>query len=135
MSRTPTSGGGAADNAPHAVRLRQPWQSEPADTSDSQSVAYTRRFGAPSNLSADEHVDLVVAGVEGLVAVWLNGNPLEVDTSADHVRVEITSKLARRNEVKLIINAQAQGTHSGPEPAVESWQARGAVRLEIGERR
>jgi hypothetical protein len=76
-------------------------------------------------------VELVVAGVDGLNAIWLNGSRLEVDVSAGPVRVAVNRRLAARNELKLVIDTGPQDVESNREPVVEIWQDSGAVRLEI----
>lgn len=139
MSDAPTPGAsGAGDsatgNARHVIRLRRPWLAEPSASPDSKLLTYTRRFGAPSNLTPEDCVELVLAGLNGLDAVWLNGKQLEAETSGEHVRVDITRELASRNELKLTIQPTCQGDDRNPEPADETWQESGAVRIEIRQR-
>lgn len=134
MSQGPTPDAASVD-APHVIRLRRPWLREVVAASDSNRIAYTRRFGAPGNLATDDCVELVAAGMDRLDAVWLNGKQLAVAASADSVRVDITRQLVARNELMLVIRSQLRDTQDGPSPATERWQDDGAVRLEIRQRK
>lgn len=78
---------------PHRIRLRGPWQCEPADA-PARTVTvpcrwreavppgsigparFTRRFGFPGRIDEYERVWLTLDGVIGKAEVWLNGQAL-----------------------------------------------------------
>ena len=56
----------------HQIRLREPWNSEKMPG----GVRYTRHFNAPSGLSQESQVDLVVKSVSRRLSVVFNGQSL-----------------------------------------------------------
>ena len=80
------------------------------------TVRYTRRFGKPTNLEAQERVWLVVNDVAGSVTVILNGEKVP-DTFFD-----ITDRLRERNLLQIDVTQMDPGQPAG---------LVGEVRLEI----
>jgi len=90
---------------PHCIRLRGPWQWRSATASgtlilpgclaESDVVCFTRRFGRPSNLDAQERVWLLRPDA-ALASALLNGTPLPPGPACD-----ITAHLRPRNELQL----------------------------------
>jgi hypothetical protein len=97
---------------PHRIRLRGPWQSEPA----AGAVRRVRRFGYPGRIDADERVWLTVAGVGGRVEVSLNGELLASHEGGAPFEHDITSHLGPRNEVVLCVEP---GHEAGGDVALE----------------
>lgn len=107
---------------PHPIRLRDPWESEPAGDG---AVRHRRYFNSPTGLSPREQVWLVIEGSAGLATVALNGAELSDTPNLDEAAeqgttwsCDVTRLIATRNE--LIVSTAA-------EPAGR----RGEVRLEI----
>jgi hypothetical protein len=113
----------------HQIRLRGPWELSPLDSAGKAcgatqtqqlpaawdavlpgfrgTVRYTRRFGKPTNLEAQERVWLVAQDIAGSAAMLLNGEKLP-DTQAD-----VTDSLRERNLLQIDVTqmdpAQAAG--------------------------
>jgi hypothetical protein len=122
---------------PHRIRLRGPWECEPLAAASANQplppplrmmlpcrwgdgglgdfagrVRFRRRFGRPRQLDVDEHVWLTLGGVEGMVALWLNGEPLSARLERPGLlEFEVTSLLQERNE--LTIEVEAVGGEGG----------------------
>ena len=63
-------------------------------------VAYLRRFGRPTGLTAADRVELVITRVDAWASVRLNGRTLgEIPAGGLLGRYDITRQLARRNEL------------------------------------
>jgi hypothetical protein len=108
---------------PHRIRLRGPWECEPLGAPGGQPraplrmtmpcrwregglgdfagrVRFTRRFGYPGRIDADERVWLTFAGVEGTAEVRLNGQPLgRHEGAAGPFEHEVTRLLQARNQL------------------------------------
>ncbi len=70
-------------------------------------VSLHRSFGRPTNLAANERVWLVIEEVVGEAVVRLNEATL--GAIAGHARIDVTSRLAIRNELVIEIDATADG--------------------------
>jgi hypothetical protein len=110
----------------HTIRLREPWDVEPAAGGLKR---HRRFFNKPTNLSAGEQVWIVVEGAAHFVELTLNGSPPPhagaqqssgQGTAADSATraYDVTTLLNLRNEL-VIVTEEA------------STAARGEVRLEI----
>ncbi len=97
---------------PHRIRLRGPWQSEPAGG----GVRRVRRFGYPGRIDTDERVWLTFAGVVGRVEVSLNGQVLGPHDGGAPFEHEVTALLRPRNELAMRFGA---GGESWGEVAME----------------
>ena len=116
----------------HRIRLRGPWEvigqsrippSEPLPQPTTMTlpcrwrdggwvgfagrVLHRRRFGKPTNI-AEQKIWLTCAGVEGSVAVRLNGESiLDRPASDGPFSVEVTDSLRDRNELELVVEADS----------------------------
>jgi hypothetical protein len=137
---------------PHRIRLRGPWDCEPlAQTAGAGSsfgtgplpdcfrvtmpgrwrdgglagfggrVLFRRRFGYPGRLDATERVWLTFAGVAGAAEVTLNDRFLGKRTGA--FDFEVTSLLAARNELKVIVESPTDDGGLWGEVAMEVRRA------------
>lgn len=100
-------------------------------------VEYLRRFGLPTNLTADEQVLLVVDRVDWQATITLNGELLGRQTHADGSRrYDITRRLKPRNELRLVVELSPPVSNSAVREAFECQGPAGGlvgeVRLEIG---
>jgi len=84
---------------PHRIRLRGPWKSQPL----SDSVRWSRRFGYPGRIDADERVWLTFSGFGGRVEVALNGRVLGCHNDTPAFDHEATRLLDVRNELVLVV--------------------------------
>lgn len=106
---------------PHSIRLREPWDVEPAAGGLKR---HRRFFNKPTGLESGDRVWIVVEGAVGLSELTLNGSPPphagEQRASADGASrsYDVTTLLNLRNE--LILMQKDSPTSS-----------RGEVRLEI----
>jgi hypothetical protein len=127
---------------PHLIRLRGPWQCEPSgrgtlSAEDAPCVRCTRRFNAPTNLDADEHVWLICDEVEHRARFTLNGHDLGmVEGPCPQPRFDLTKVLQPHNV--LVIDVELATDEAAP-PAAETGPLGlpggiGEVRLEIGKR-
>jgi hypothetical protein len=74
-------------------------------------VRYKRRFGRPSNLDADEQIDLILHEISGLATITLNGSHLrETKIGELACRIDVTSLLLARNELEIEVNLP-RGSH------------------------
>jgi hypothetical protein len=120
---------------PHRIRLRGPWNYEPlhrqvgegpmplpgrmilparwADaglTGFSGRVRFTRRFGYPGQIDADERVWLTCPGLADRADVFLNETLLIHDQDGrQSFELDITSLLRPRNELRLEVTGPAAG--------------------------
>ncbi len=139
-----------SESARHKIRLHGPWHFESVGTlgdvsaagsikipSDWSSVLGTdfrgrvlfkRRFGMPSNLDADERIDLVLEKINGTSIVRLNNEVVgSIAIAADASRFDISTRLQQRNELQVEVD------WSGGDSAGESGGIVGEVYLEIYE--
>jgi hypothetical protein len=100
---------------PHRIRLRGPWECEPADGSPPRRLhlpcrwgqtgltgpaRLTRPFGYPGHIDAGERVWLTFIGVSTPAAVTLNGHAIgEARYSA--FETEVTALLGPRNRLRV----------------------------------
>jgi hypothetical protein len=114
---------------PHRIRLRGPWECEPANLPARRvvmparwgeiglgefagSVRFRRRFGYPSRIDPHETVWLTFAGIAGRASIHLNGHALaSAVASSEPLECPITPLLRPRNE--LIVDIEATGPQSG----------------------
>ena len=123
----------------HTIKLRGPWQIEameslrgelppPTETSVPGDwgavlgaeyrgrVRYTRRFGLPTNLAAEERVSLAVGPVDYSATIQLNGELIGKQTWDDgDQRYHITPLLKPRNELQIVVELPADAPRSGRE--------------------
>jgi hypothetical protein len=109
----------------HRIRLHGPWEVRPDGDAPAGRmtvpgtlrdggwagfagrVSFYRRFGRPSNLSADETVWLVFENVVGPGQVRLNGEWL--GSLAGAGSFDVTRRTRERNELEVIIEATDDG--------------------------
>jgi len=120
---------------PHRIRLRGPWDYEtlvrhsaeelltsqgrmilPARWADARlagfsgKVRFTRRFGYPGQIDADERVWLTCAGLADGADIFLNDTLLAHDQDGRQpFEFDITSLLRPRNELKFEVTGSAAG--------------------------
>ena len=123
VSLSPTKSG----SYPHVIRLRGPWQfchetgnandsvnnqktKLPCDvlqllgTNESGHIRLSRRFGLPTNLEPDEHVELAIETVNVSAIVELNGKELDgIDPRSNASRFIVTDRLQSRNELAIVV--------------------------------
>ncbi len=107
-------------SAPHVIRLRGPWESEPVADAPLPTILWKRRFGRPTGLESGEQLCLCLRSTSQVQRATLNDAELhrEIDASATH-RIDITSRVRERNLLELTLDATA----SQPEPGTpfEVW--------------
>jgi hypothetical protein len=114
---------------PHVIRLREPW--ELSGSADGRLVL-ARRFQQPTGLQSDDRVELVVAGLEGVLRIVCNGHELRVESdAAGELRGEIRHLLLDRNQVAIILEAAPAAASELESSLRQSVLAAGLVRLEI----
>jgi hypothetical protein len=109
----------------HRIRLRGPWEVRPHGGAPpgrmtipgrlldggwagfAGRVSFYRRFGRPSNLSPGETVWLVFERVAGAAEMWVNGGRLGALAGAGSF--DVTTALAARNELAVIVEADGDG--------------------------
>lgn len=126
---------------PHRIRLRGPWECEPLQRIAAPGAAeepppkpcrmtipcrwqegglagftgrvrFTRRFGYPGQIDANERVWLTFAAVEGIATVWLNDRLLgEHVGTAGPFEHDVTELLATRN--RLVAEVEASTDRGG----------------------
>lgn len=115
----------------------------PADWSDTLGedfrgrVRYTRRFGRPSGLEAEDRVSLVLSGIRGRATVCLGAQLLgELAWEQQTAAFEVTSLLLARNELIVEVELpRVADTQDTPEsPAAQSGGLFGEVYLQITNR-
>jgi hypothetical protein len=85
--------------APHVIRLREPWESEPLELG---SVRLRRGFGWTAKLHPEDRVFLTIDASADMVQVRVNGVSLTAAGSPDEpARFEVTSLLKPRNEAVI----------------------------------
>lgn len=99
-------------------------------------VAYLRRFGRPTGLSAADRVELVITRVDARAGVRLNGQALgEIPAGGAAWRCDITARLAPRNELVIEVELPRVTDRSLPLPRAGREGLPGGlvgqVRLEI----
>ena len=121
---------------PHRIRLRGPWECEPAGLpprrmalpcrwkdgglSDfSGHVRFRRRFGYPGQIDAYERVWLTMAGVSDYAEVQLNGAALGACGGEGPFEYDITRLLRARNELSVYVEGKAEGGGLWGETALE----------------
>src|SRR5262249_18692589 len=120
---------------PHRIRLRGPWECEPAAAGRGRC---RRRFGYPGRIDSYERVWLTFTGVKGSAEVWLNGQSLGRGENA--FAFEVTALLQPRNELLLEVEVAEGGSLWG-EAALEVrctaylrdvrvWQEQGRLHAE-----
>src|SRR5262245_25372509 len=113
---------------PHRIRLRGPWECVPLAARGGAPlpmsrrvtmpgrwaehglaafqgrVRYTRHFGYPGQIDAEEHIWLTCDGLEGAAAIALNDTKL----AQDHVgpfAFEVTLHMQQRNRLDILLDA------------------------------
>ena len=91
----------------HQIRLREPWNSEKMPG----GVRYTRHFNAPSGLSQDSQVDLVVKSVSRRLAVVFNGQSLgSLGGPQARTSFDIRSLLQLHNQIWIEVKGAFEDT-------------------------
>ncbi len=73
-------------------------------------VRFRRHFGYPGRIDENERVWLTFAGVEGIAAIWLNGQFLgRHEGPQQPFEFEITSLLRNRNELQVEVEGPETG--------------------------
>ncbi|MEO2049197.1 MAG: hypothetical protein ABGX16_21775 [Pirellulales bacterium] len=80
----------------HTIRLRDPWQHQPAK---SGGTRWTRTFHRPTGISKQEKVWLVIS--DSTVPVWLGDQLLTADGIGQGGRYDITTLLANFNRLAI----------------------------------
>ncbi len=96
----------------HSIQLRDPWQSESTES----GIRWLRSFHRPTGLTERETVWLVVSLPS--VVVSLNGKLLSASGDDTTVRFCVTSLLADRNRVAIIVAGEKA---TADERAFEVW--------------
>jgi hypothetical protein len=129
---------------PHRIRLRGPWDyelldSEPAEGLSSRGrmplparwadaglsgfsgrVRFTRKFGYPGQIDADERVWLTCAGLADHADVSLNGAALAHDQEGGQpFEFDVTALLRQRNELTIDVTGSADSGGLWGEVALE----------------
>jgi hypothetical protein len=102
-------------DSPHRIRLRRPWVCQILD----DRVCWTRRFGRPTGVSANERVWLVLEGFPADTRAVLNGESIPANA------IDVTARLHARNELKL------ETPLAPPGPTAADDDPPGRVSLEI----
>ncbi len=123
---------------PHRIRLRGPWECQPASASllprrvtmpgrwsDAGlagfrgTALFTRRFGYPGRADpATEHIWLTCTGCTGCREVRLNGHLLAASPSKAF-SFDVTAIMAARNQLEFDIDGQTDGAGLWGEVALE----------------
>ena len=80
----------------HTIRLRNPWQQQPAE---SGGTRWTRAFHRPTGISEREKVWLVIS--DSTVPVWLGDQLLTADGIGQGGRYDITTLLENFNRLAV----------------------------------
>ena len=80
----------------HTIRLRDPWQNQPAE---SGGTRWTRAFHRPTGISEQEKVWLVIS--DSTVPVWLGDQLLTADGIGQGGRYDITTLLVDYNRLAI----------------------------------
>jgi hypothetical protein len=105
----------------HTIDLTNAWEPPAAG-----SRAWVRRFGRPSGIESGDRVWLVM-DLPHPAEATLNGAALPgTPETAAPWRIEVTARLAPRNELVLLLDADGGGVRRATLPAMC-----GRVRLEI----
>jgi hypothetical protein len=83
---------------PHRIRLREPWKHDDLTASEGP-ICFSRRFGYPGRIDADERVWLVVEELTAPATVMLNSAAL--GPALGTAEYDVTSLLLPRNEVVI----------------------------------
>ena len=68
-------------------------------------VLYQRRFGRPSNLGANQRIELILHKINGFAMIALNGRQLrEIELGDPVCRCELTDLLLPRNDLRIEVN-------------------------------
>lgn len=111
--------------APGTIKFPAPWDAFLSEFHG--TVEFRRPFNCPTNLTANERVDLVLDGVGGDADVTINGIHLgAIPAGTSHGSFEITPALRLHNEIRITVT-RAQET---PDPC-GLW---GTISLEIRDR-
>jgi hypothetical protein len=121
---------------PHRIRLRGPWECDPAGLeprrvtmpgrwadaglSGSRGMArFTRRFGYPGKADPEfEHIWLTCDGCTGCAEVHLNGKLLS-EKPGESFAFDVTSLMAERNQLEVVIDGQSDDAGLWGEVALE----------------
>lgn len=105
----------------HRIRLRRPWQCEPA----AGGACWRRTFHRPTGLGPQRRVWMVIEPVAGTGSVSLNGCPLG-PLSGGHAasRFDVSDRLLPRNEMAIVLQTEPPAETSRGKPP-------GGVFLEI----
>ncbi|MBI3412271.1 MAG: hypothetical protein HY040_28465 [Planctomycetes bacterium] len=107
---------------PHRIRLRGPWESSipsgadavvgrihlPCSLNETRlrdyagPVRFTRSFGYPGRIDADERVWLIIAGLEREAEIVLNGRECGLH-AAGFVELDATKLLSDRNRLEIVM--------------------------------
>jgi hypothetical protein len=132
----------AATAMPHIIRLRGPWRWEllsaeshvasassgeidPSDAASKPeagggSLRLTRRFGRPT-LAGGEKVVLAAHSSRAIQSLRFNNVPLTLEAAALQVRVDITERLAWRNELIIDLARSPPDEILASTPLLEAW--------------
>ena len=114
---------GDAANLPAAGRVRMPcdWAASLGSAFRGR-VLYQRHFGCPTSLGPGDRVDLVFGAVRTAATARLNDRPLVDFSGPNGARIDVTSRLAERNLLEVVVEHLAGELAGG---------LVGEVRLEI----
>lgn len=87
----------------HSIRLGPPWQI----TTTAEGTRYTRKFGRPRTLDANERLWLVCECVPGKAEVHVNGAVVGTVDSAGPFAADMTPLLQQRNEAAFVVDSDA----------------------------
>ena len=139
LLRLPLDGSKIADNGalPASGKTHAPFDWAQVVGLDFRGrVRYTRHFGRPTGLVTTDLVQLVVARIDTLGAIFLNGEMLhQIPPGQIDTRVDITQQLQRRNVLNIEVEA-TEMEFDCLEPPLRDPQRQtcgltGEVRLEI----
>lgn len=91
----------------HSGRVKMPCDWQSIFDQRAGTVRFARRFHKPTGLEPGDTVWLLFDGIGGEISLWLNGEPLAMNTppvSAIHspaLATEITNRLGPSNEIAL----------------------------------
>jgi hypothetical protein len=89
---------------PHPIRLRHPWETEPAGEN---CVLHRRRFNRPTSLDAWERVTLEIDRVCCAGEARLNGVSVGRLTPGEYFSADVTSLLQPNNELCMEIDPRS----------------------------